>query len=307
MELQNLNTADVFDINFECYLYLKELNGTNGVTARELRLLLEQSFRYTSKNYKVAVNQYEAIFQNVTKDERHDNLFMLSARINSLEKYYLFNFCLKLLTIKPLLLAEAKLIESQKAQTLSQYHQLSLDYDTISKHGAYYVRVNSSLLALLMFQKLDNQEVSFLASATDEFVSSIQKEYEYLKGIGLNANQMFMLMFSESVNQSITTSGGSSYEDRIMQILIHIGIEHGEISKVHDSADNSTEFDMFFNLQGKTYGIGAKRTLRERYKQFIKTAQMTKIDVMIEITLGIDLTETKAQFDKGTWCLLICR
>ncbi len=42
-------------------------------------------------------------------------------------------------------------------------------------------------------------------------------------------------------------------------------------------------------------GIGAKRTLRERYKQFIKTAQMTKIDVMIEITLGIDLTEEKVK------------
>lgn len=51
---------------------------------------------------------------------------------------------------------------------------------------------------------------------------------------------------------------------------------------------------MFFELDGKTYGIGAKRTLRERYKQFIKTAQMSPIDVMIEITLGTDLTAEKA-------------
>jgi len=48
-------------------------------------------------------------------------------------------------------------------------------------------------------------------------------------------------------------------------------------------------------LNNKTYGIGAKRTLRERYKQFIKTAQMSQIDVMIEITLGIDLTEEKVR------------
>ncbi len=50
-----------------------------------------------------------------------------------------------------------------------------------------------------------------------------------------------------------------------------------------------------FELNNRTYGIGAKRTLRERYKQFIKTAQMSKIDVMIEITLGIDLTEEKVK------------
>ncbi|MFA7070815.1 MAG: hypothetical protein WC144_08250, partial [Sulfurimonas sp.] len=31
------------------------------------------------------------------------------------------------------------------------------------------------------------------------------------------------------------------------------------------------------------------------YKQFIKTAQMSKIDVMIEITLGIDLTKEKVE------------
>jgi hypothetical protein len=46
------------------------------------------------------------------------------------------------------------------------------------------------------------------------------------------------------------------------------------------------EFELFFELDGRTYGIGAKRTLRERYKQFIKTSHTSKIDVMIEITLG---------------------
>ena len=76
-------------------------------------------------------------------------------------------------------------------------------------------------------------------------------------------------------------------------MLNSIGIDKSKISKTHDKNDSSTEFDFFFELNNKTYGIGAKRTLRERYKQFIKTAQMTKIDVMIEITLGIDLTEEK--------------
>ena len=48
-------------------------------------------------------------------------------------------------------------------------------------------------------------------------------------------------------------------------------------------------------IDGKTYGVGAKRTLRERYKQFIKTALTSKIDVSIEITIGLDLNLQKAK------------
>ena len=47
------------------------------------------------------------------------------------------------------------------------------------------------------------------------------------------------------------------------------------------------------------FGIGAKRTLRERYKQFIKTSFTSKIDVSIEITLGLDLNEEKAKTITG--------
>lgn len=111
----------------------------------------------------------------------------------------------------------------------------------------------------------------------------------------MEPNQIFMLIFNESINQSIISDSGSNYEDRIIQVLSKIGINEDDITKKHDEDDSSTEFDFFFTLKNKTYGIGAKRTLRERYKQFIKTAQMTDIDFMIEITLGTDLTETKVQ------------
>jgi len=102
-----------------------------------------------------------------------------------------------------------------------------------------------------------------------------------------------MLIFNESINQSIISDSGSSYEDRILSVLIAIGIEEEQIQKVHDKEDSSTEFDFFFELDGRSYGIGAKKTLRERYKQFIKTAQMSQVDVMIEVTLGVDLTKEK--------------
>lgn len=98
-----------------------------------------------------------------------------------------------------------------------------------------------------------------------------------------------------SINQSITSDSGSNYEDRITTVLTKIGINPEDISKKHDEEDASTEYDFFFYLQGKSYGISAKRTLRERYKQFIKTAHTGRIDIMIEITIGLDLNKTKAE------------
>lgn len=100
-------------------------------------------------------------------------------------------------------------------------------------------------------------------------------------------------MFSESINQSIISDSGSNYENRILSVLNKIGIKN--IKKIHDESDKSTEYDFFFEIDGKSYGIGAKRTLRERYKQFIKTKLTTKIDFSIQVTLGLDLFEEKAK------------
>jgi hypothetical protein len=110
-----------------------------------------------------------------------------------------------------------------------------------------------------------------------------------------------MLMFNESINQSIISDSGSNYEDRILLVLKSIWINENKIEKTHDKDDSSTEFDFFFKIEWRTYWIWAKRTLRERYKQFIKTAQMSKIDVMIEITLWLDLNEEKAKSILNHW------
>lgn len=107
-----------------------------------------------------------------------------------------------------------------------------------------------------------------------------------------------MLMFSEVINQSIKSEAGSNYENRIFDVLISIGIDKNSIKKIHDEKDKSSEYDFFFILNNKKFGISAKRTLRERYKQFIKTSYSSDIDIMIEITLGLDLTEKKANIIK---------
>lgn len=282
------------DANFNLYFFLKELNGTIRLSDSDLNALLEVYFA----NQNLSVVKIKSIFINLIdklSDKKKTGMLSLMFLINNDTDFNTFIFSLKLIQIKPLLLAEAKLSQVAELSSLSHINQLSLQYDTISKSKPYYTRVNGALLSLLFFSKLEQKDVSFISQATTEYVTALFKEYEYLKTKGLEANQMFMLMFSESINQSILSDAGASYEDRIFNILISLGIPNSDIKKIHDKADSSTEFDFFFELNGKTFGIGAKRTLRERYKQFIKTAQMSEIDVMIQITLGLDLTEEKAK------------
>jgi len=150
-------------------------------------------------------------------------------------------------------------------------------------------------LALLFFSQIEAGKTNFMSDDTHQFIKKLSDFAIKLKKEGVEPNQIFMLMFSESVNQSIISDSGIDYEDRILSVLTKIGTPEKNITKIHDKDDSSTEFDFFFELGKRNYGIGAKRTLRERYKQFIKTAQMSKIDIMIEITLGLDLNKEKAK------------
>jgi len=197
--------------------------------------------------------------------------------------------------IKDLLLQEAKFKDLLDISRLENLDPLSLEYDKITIYSPYSTRVNGALLSLIFFNKLENRETNFISKDAELFIQNLSKNAIYLKDKGVEPNQIFMLMFNESINQSIISDSGSNYEERILSVLTSIGIDENKIQKMHDKDDSSTEFDFFFELKNKTYGIGAKRTLRERYKQFIKTAQMTTIDVMIEITLGIDLTKEKVK------------
>jgi len=282
------------DINFKFYLFLKELNSTNGLSHKQLNNFLDLIFSY-KKNYKNTIQILNEEVKKIKKDEKRVNIENLLFQIEDEKDYSVFCFSLKLLKIKKFLLEEAKLVNFSEIIKKKNFHPLSLKYDTISKNTPYYTRVNGALIALLFFKKIEEGDTNFISKLTEEYIHSLVEDYKKIGKFNIEANQVFMLMFSESVNQSIISSAGSNYEDRIKNILIDLGIKSDEIKKLHDKKDSSTEYDLFFKLNNKTYGIGAKRTLRERYKQFIKTSKMTKIDVMIEITLGLDLTETKAK------------
>ena len=295
-----LNKIDIkkekFDINLKFYFFLKYLVKTN-LTDLQAKNILTIYFINTKLEFKDTVEKiYQYVDDKIKSGSRKQKLlYELLIEIESKLDLKLFVFSLQLFIIKDLLLQEAKLKDLIDISRLDNIDPLSLEYDKITIYSPYSTRVNGALLSLIFFEKLENNETNFISTDAIDFVKNLSKFANGLKLRGVEPNQIFMLMFNESINQSIISDSGSNYEDRILNVLVSIGIDREKIQKVHDKDDSSTEFDFFFEIDNKTYGIGAKRTLRERYKQFIKTAQMTKIDVMIEITLGIDLTKEKIE------------
>jgi len=287
----------VFDVNLVFYNFLKKITQSKLTDGQinDLLVLYYSNSKLKSEELKELFFLY--IDEKVTRADT-SNIYNLIGEIDD-NNLVIFVFALKLNLIKDLLLEEAKVKRNMKAQELTGLNQLSLAYDKVSTQVAYATRISGALLSLLFFEKLENREDLYLSESPTLFIKSLVKECKNLMKLGVEPNQIFMLLFSESINQSITSSAGASYEDRIKNILISIGIPSDNIQKTHDEVDSSTEFDFIFTHKGKRFGIGAKRTLRERYKQFIKTAYMSKLDVMIEITLGTDLRENIAQSIRG--------
>jgi len=297
MQINKLDiNKEKFDINLKFYFFLKYLVKTN-LSDNQANNILNLCTLHTKNNHHSVLTTIIEYTNNKIKAKTKKQKFILEIldEINSDIELKLFIFSLKLYLIKDLLLAEAKLKNLLDISKLENLDPLSLEYDKITIYSPYSTRINGALLSLVFFDKLEHKETNFISVEAEIFIRHLSNMAIDLKEKGIEPNQIFMLMFSESINQSIISDSGSNYEDRILSVLTSIGIDETAIEKTHDKDDSSTEFDFFFELKNKTYGIGAKRTLRERYKQFIKTAQMTTIDVMIEITLGIDLTEEKVK------------
>lgn len=288
------------DINLKFYFFLKYIIKAKFHDNQVLKFLENaQLFKGFSHFASFQVAILDSI-PNHTKSGQNQRMILedVFTEIDNDLSLNTFLFSLKLYLIKDLLLEEAKIKRANDMEKLSKLNPLSLEYDKITVFNPYTTRVTGALLSLAFFEGL---ETGFLAQSSDDFMQNLAENAQYLIQQGIEPNQIFMLIFNESLNQSITSDSGSDYENRIKSVLLELGLSKDHIQKTHDKADSSTEFDLFFEFdgktfgKGKTFGISAKRTLRERYKQFIKTAQMSQIDVMIEITLGTDLTEEKAK------------
>lgn len=296
MNLSKINIKkEYFDINLKFYFILKFLVRAN-LNDNEIRNILIHYSLDKSIVFKETLSSKLEVFLKMKTKSGLKKYNIINDILDLLDndiEIRLFIFSLKLITIKSLLLEEAKMRDLLDITKLESLEPLSLAYDEVTLFTPYSTRVSGALLSLLFFEKLEMQDSVFVSSDTTGFLKQLSKEAQFLIKHKVEPNQIFMLMFNESINQSIISDSGSNYEDRILSVLKKIGIDEETITKTHDKADSSTEFDFFFSINNISYGISAKRTLRERYKQFIKTAQMSDIDVMIEITLGADLTEEK--------------
>ena len=282
------------DINLKFYYLLKQLVKAK-LSEKQVSQFLEVISLFEGGGLEPLTEKLQKLIEGFSGDNKKDALYSIIATFERSVDIELFVFSLRLYMIKDLLLQEAKITDCVNSLNLEKLDPLSTEYDNISVYRPYSTRVNGALLALLFFSRLEAGDSNFMSADSCDFVNTLSVTAIKLRKKGVEPNQIFMLLFSESINQSIISDSGVNYEDRILSVLTKIGIPGNTISKTHDKNDASTEFDFFFEMNGRTYGIGAKRTLRERYKQFIKTAQMSKIDVMIEITLGLDLNEEKAR------------
>lgn len=300
MQFNKLTLSDnKFDINLEFYNFLKKIT-----QAKLNEGMIDVFLEIYYSNYDLPVEGLKEIYYSYIegKIRRKDVSLVINLIAEITEKNLgLFILSLKLNQIKRLLLEEAKISRKIKSQQLEWLNQLSLAYDKISTQVAYATRISWALLSLLFFENLENWNTHFISEDAIDYLNKLSKETVELIKEWLEPNQIFMLLFSESINQSITSSAGASYEDRIKDILIWMWIPSEDITKTHDENDSSTEFDFFFKLDWRNYWISAKRTLRERYKQFIKTAHMSELDIMIEITLWTDLRENIAQSIVSHW------
>lgn len=284
-----------FELNLKFYFFLKNLMKVK-LSSNQVEFIMKIFYTNSNKNSEIIINKIlDEFIINFKNTKKKNILLQIINEIGNELDLKLFLFSLKLYVIKDLLLQEAKIKNVLDITKLEELDPLSLEYDKITTFSPYSTRINGALLSLIFFEKLEQNEFNFLTNDSISFMKSLSKLSKYLINKGIEPNQIFMLMFSESINQSIISDSGSNYEDRILSTLLKLGIPNNSITKEHDKNDSSTEFDFFFELNNKTYGVGAKRTLRERYKQFIKTVMMSKVDVMIEITLGLDLNEEKAK------------
>lgn len=229
---------------------------------------------------------------NVKAYEDYTTLLNLCNETNYLMWIDLTILSIELLLSKNLILEEAKIYAKNQYDDGLAAHKdkLSFGYDMVNLEYPYGQRVISALLVYTITNIERNTEFILESSGKtikklNELIKSATSKYK------INANNTFMIIMDESINQSIISTAGSSYESRVNSVLLNISDSVN--THAHDKFINSVEYDYTFELDGKLYGVSAKRTLRERYKQNFEDVNQLSVDAMFLVTLGIDLNEEK--------------
>lgn len=204
----------------------------------------------------------------------------------------LIDISIELMFVKGLILEESKIYaKNQYSDVIRNIDdKLGLEYDMSGLNLPYGQRVISSLLVYALTNIERDDE--FLLETSGKTIKVFNDKIKYVKDTyNINCNNMFSLIMTESMNQSITSDAGQSYESRVNEKINPL-VDKME-GHSHDANIPSVEYDFTFEINNKKCGISAKRTLRERYKQNFEDVELLTVDYMFLITLGIDLNEDK--------------
>lgn len=206
----------------------------------------------------------------------------------------MMDVAIDLILFKDLILQEAKayVISSQRDNENRIEDKLCLEYDMSNLCLPYGQKVISSLLVFALTDVERKNE--FIMNSSGKCVKEINDKLRYLvENYNINCNNMLLLIVDESISQSIKSTAGASYEDRVKLSLMG-KVDDLELHS-HDSNITAMEYDFTFNLNGKKVGVSAKRTLRERYKQNHEDIDVLDVDYVFLFTLGTDLNKDKLE------------
>ncbi|WP_163329429.1 hypothetical protein GFV12_08535 (plasmid) [Desulfurobacterium thermolithotrophum] len=163
--------------------------------------------------------------------------------------------------------------------------KLQLQYDLVDVIKPYTSRVAIAKFSEQFEEIFQNLNKLIKEDNQEKFKAEIKETYELL-------SSQFQNILFESVKQSDTSLSGDNYEARIEDLLLACGIDKEKIQRRVHEEKGGQEHDFLICLNDKRISIGAKRTQRERYKQYRPSEN---IDLSIVFTLGIDLTEDKVK------------
>jgi len=294
----NTITDLVYEQNLYFYTILKNMVQV-GFNENQL-ITLQSIIRKNKNNYLNDFLGLQSVLLDsgaVIKDgtKKYENYLNLVNLIDN-DKYdawtSMVDVAIDLILFKDLILQEAKayVIGQQKDSENRIDDKLSIEYDMSNLCLPYGQKVISSLLVYALTDIERKSE--FILNTSGKHVKEINDKLNYLvKNYNINCNNMLLLIVDESVSQSIKSTAGSSYEDRVQLSLM--GKVDNLQSHSHDSNITAMEYDFTFNLNGKKIGISAKRTLRERYKQNHEDIDILDVDYVFLFTLGTDLNKDK--------------
>ena len=209
-------TEQVYNNNLQFYTMLKLLIKCK-LSDKQLILLQDLLIKNILIKDKVLLQKILLSNNAIAAEgtQKYEDLCML---INTIEHSNitmwkdLMDISIELMLIKDLILQESKTYaNNQYKEVISQLNdKLSLPYGQ---------RVMSSLLVFALTDECRKSE--FVLEASRKTVRSFnEKISQAINDYKINCNNMFSLIMTESVNQSIVSDAGQSYESRVEEKLL---------------------------------------------------------------------------------------